>query len=45
LDKLDMMRVYGWSSLAMAKRYTASRAEAKAIQAKRRPSPGDGLRV
>lgn len=45
LGEIDMLRTYGWTSIAMAKRYTEARGAQLSADAKRRASPGRGLRV
>jgi integrase/recombinase XerD len=45
MGEIDMLRTYGWTSIAMAKRYTESRGVQLAADAKRRASPGRGLKV
>jgi len=45
MDPLDMLKSFGWSSMSMLDRYTATTATRRAIESKRRRSPGDGLNV
>jgi site-specific recombinase XerD len=44
MGELDLMRTYGWTSIQMAKRYTDARGSQLSANAKRRASPGRGLR-
>jgi hypothetical protein len=44
MGELDLARFMGWSTLAMAQRYTKSEAQERALRAHRQHSPLDALK-